>query len=133
MNNLNNELEEVTTTSSPVDDIASNISSPSVRPWVRFWVRYIDFFVFNTIFAILWLIIDEKNYSQLSNLMFTVISMFLYIFVEGFSLWTWGTTIGKKLLKISIRNTDGSKLSGYQGLKRSRLVWFRGMGLGVWD
>jgi hypothetical protein len=55
----------------------------------------------------------------------------LFLFVEGFFLWTWGTTLGKKLLKISIRNTDGSKLSGYQGLKRSRLVWLRGMGVGV--
>jgi hypothetical protein len=131
MNNLMNEVEEVIMTSSPIEDIAITIPSPPVRPWVRYWARYLDTFLFTTLLATLWIIIDEKSYDQTSSLIFAVISTFLYIFVEGFFLWTWGTSIGKVFMKISLRNTDGSKLSGYQALKRSRLVWLRGMGIGV--
>jgi hypothetical protein len=101
MSNLMNEVEEVITTSSPNEDIAITIPSPPVRPWVRYWARYLDTFLFTTLLATLWLIIDEKSYDQTSSLIFAVISTFLYIFVEGFFLWTWGTTIGKVFMKIS--------------------------------
>jgi uncharacterized RDD family membrane protein YckC len=126
MNNFMNQDEVIPTTTSPDE------ASPSpARPWLRFWARNFDILLFNTVLSIVWLTIDEQSYYEMSNLLFAVISIFLYIFVEAFFLSTWGTTLGKKITKTTIKNNNGSQLSGYQSLKRSRLVWLRGMGLGI--
>ena len=43
----------------------------------------------------------------------------------------WGTTPGKALLKIRLRNSDGSKLSYTDALSRSFDVFFKGVGIGI--
>jgi hypothetical protein len=52
-----------------------------------------------------------------------------WILMEAFCLSTFGTTLGKWLLKVHIRNADGSRLSFKQGCVRGCKIWFRGMGL----
>jgi hypothetical protein len=46
-------------------------------------------------------------------------------------LSSWGTTPGKAILNIRIRESDGAKLSFNSAVQRSAQVWLRGLGLGI--
>jgi hypothetical protein len=71
-----------------------------------------------------WLIPFE-NY--LSNI---VICLFLWTFVESFFIAKWGKTLGKWLFKIEVINPTG-KITFSKALKRSLMVYFQGMALGI--
>jgi hypothetical protein len=58
-------------------------------------------------------------------------SLFFWVVVESILLSTWGTTPGKLLLGITVREIDGSKLNFSRALNRSASVWFYGMGCGI--
>jgi len=101
-----------------------------VRPWVRFWARYFDYYLFFFfLFFPVYVVIDP---SALGRYEFCVVFVvFFWAFVEAFLLSTWGTTPGKWLLKTTLRDSEGKKLTFFRALKRSFSVWWRGMGIGV--
>lgn len=94
-----------------------------VNPWLRFCARTFDYCLLAFIFVYLLSNTITKN-----KLPFTILMMFIWIFVETILLSTWGTTLGKWLFNIHVLNNEGRKPSFSQALKRSILVWFRGMG-----
>lgn len=54
---------------------------------------------------------------------------FVWVLVEAQLLATWGTTPGKWLLKIKVRDADNNKLSLKTSLTRGFLVWSVGMAM----
>lgn len=100
-------------------------------PWRRFWARNFDFLLHAIIVAIVWSLIDYESILAINDNLLGFILMVIWIFLDGIYMTYFGTTIGKKILKIKISLQDGSKLSKYIAFKRSRLVWLRGMGLGI--
>jgi hypothetical protein len=57
--------------------------------------------------------------------------LFAWIFQESILLANCGTTPGKWLFKIKVRNGKGQKLTFSEALNRSFSVWLKGMGAGV--
>ena len=123
------------------DDCAS-----TPRQWVRCWARMIDCLLFflciglaTGYIELLVDLVDPDTTGKFTALLdgffdsrfATIISLFLWIFVEAALLATWGTTPGKYLLRTKVRDADMKKLSFSQALKRSFLVWWLGMGAGV--
>ncbi len=111
-------------------------SGPQFRPWVRWAARYIDVFLFGFIIQI----IPDLIYPSFFNLLdknksldngFDILRVLAYVFVEPIMLCTWGTTPGKAIFKIRLRQKNGEKLSYSQGLSRSCSVFTRGLGLGI--
>lgn len=119
-----------------------------VRPWVRGAARLIDFwFVYYTFCFLAGVIgcvvcylfgiplsrpinnISNIENSQISPL--GALSLFIWVFVESLLLSTWGTTPGKWLLKINLRDSAGKKLTFKNALSRSFSVWWRGIGIGL--
>ncbi|HEV2613313.1 MAG TPA: RDD family protein [Gammaproteobacteria bacterium] len=113
----------------------------NVRPWVRFWARLLDISIYSTIltfifpdlanFTVIW---GENVPPQWMNLLhqlaaWGLVSLAAYIIFEGILLSTMGTTIGKWVFKISIKDTQGKKLSFRVALERTFLVYFRGFAL----
>lgn len=105
-----------------------------IRPWVRFWARHCDYIIFFLFFGIvgfltmpsvMYAITSKKNEAK-----FTLISLFIFIFVEAGLLSTWGYTPGKWLLGISVRDKNGNKLNYNEAFSRAIRVWWRGMGIG---
>lgn len=104
-----------------------------IRPWVRFWARMIDYnclgIVYGTIF--------NRYYMYVSLIFFpffTVIFIpMLWMPIEAILLWTIGTTPGKWLLKVRVRNNRRKRkdLTFQQACRRSITVWFFGMGCGI--
>lgn len=104
-----------------------------VRPWVRFWARMIDY---NCI-ALVYATIFDTYYRYGSLIFFPFFTIafipMLWIPIETILLWTIGTTPGKWLLEIKVRNKRRKKrhLSFEQACIRSITVWFLGMGCGI--
>jgi hypothetical protein len=105
-------------------------SGSQIRPWVRYWARTFDYLTFCMLVGvaavIIWPEIEEMNDTLLG-----VLLLVLYNFVEPLMLSTIGTTPFKALLRIRVRNNDGSKPSYFNALSRTFSVWIRGQGLGI--
>ena len=95
-----------------------------VRPWIRYWARYFDVFIFAFIFAFICVFI-APSVLKVPEIIFTMISYFLWMFIESVFLATWGTTFGKWLLNIKISTKDG-KPDFASALNRSFSVWLKG-------
>ncbi len=106
------------------------ISGLQIRPWVRYWARLIDLFLFNLLSSFV-LGILYPSALKINSMLVTIILMFVYVFVEPIMLTSWGTTLGKALLRVKIRKSNGSKPTYAEALVRSVSVWVRGLGLGI--
>lgn len=105
-------------------------SYPNVRPWVRLIARSIDVYVFSAVFVIFWVALSPSSFPK-SDIWLGMIALFAWIFVEPVFLSLWGTTFGKWLLKVKIRDHEDKKLTFLVAIKRSFLVWLYGLGLGI--
>ena len=105
-------------------------SGPQVRPWVRYWARTFDFLLFALIFGgmatLIW-----PEFLEMNDTLVGVVLLLAYNFVEPVLLAAVGTTPFKALLRVRLRNNDGTKLNYHQALRRTFSVWLRGQGLGV--
>ena len=112
------------------------VNKPSTHPWKRFFARHIDLtiasFIFGIFFGIflklLFPAFSIVSHARTFGLISSIIAVFLWVFIEAFFLSTWGTTFGKWFLNIRIQHNEGKKLGFSHALKRSFLVWYRGMG-----
>ena len=99
------------------------------RPWVRFWARMIDYSLVFLLISIILLVlhvnwIPMRPYLGMGGI-------FLFMFIEPFLLSTWGSTPGKWVLKVTVRDESHRKLTYSRGLRRSFSLWWRGMGAGI--
>ncbi len=102
-----------------------------IRPGVRLWARLIDYILFEVIvFESASLAADIKiDFSK--GLLLYITAIFLWVFVEAFLLSILGTTPGKWLLGVSVREEYGNKPALPKALKRSLLVWLYGIQAGI--
>ena len=100
-----------------------------IKPGVRFFARYIDYMLFSFLFILLLsYFIPAFDFDEV---IFGILSLFIWVFVETLLLITWGTTPGKWLLNIKIKTNDNKKPSLGLVFKRSIKVWFFGLGIGL--
>lgn len=105
-------------------------SGPQSRPWVRYWARTFDTLLF-AMFAGFVLEFTFPQALEAPDLLFGIVTSAVYTMVEPLWFVVLGTTPMKALLKVRVRNTDGSRLSYARALRRTASVWLRGEGLGV--
>lgn len=105
----------------------NSIDSNNVRPWVRYWARYIDMYLI--IMLVLTLQLSIFPTKQLDEKIAAIGVYFIWILFEAQLMSTWGTTPGKWLLRINVRDLEGNKLTLKNALIRSFLVWFVGLGM----
>ena len=98
------------------------------RPGIRFLARFFDLVLFsNCIFLIVALAVPSLLPPNANTR--AALFAFLWCFVEAALLSTWGVTPGKALLKVYVRNADGSQLSYADGVSRALDVWIRGLAM----
>jgi len=105
-------------------------SGDQIRPWVRYWARMLDFSLFCLLASIVLAFVYAPAL-DMPDALFGIVLLFAYVFVEPAMLAGWGTTPGKALLKVRLRNSDGTKLSYADALRRAFQVCVRGEGLGI--
>jgi uncharacterized RDD family membrane protein YckC len=100
-----------------------------VRPWVRFWARMFDLLFFSVITSFISFIFLPILYNM-SEIYFSMLILFVWVFVESILLSTWGTTPGKLFLKIRLKTSEGKKPTFSTAIERSFSVWWSGLGIG---
>lgn len=100
------------------------------KPWLRFWARVLDYNIFSVMLVFI-LSYTSISMEIASYIALSLFSVFLWIFVEAAFISLYKTTPGKALLNIHVSDIQNKKLSYTSALKRSFLVWFRGMGMGI--
>ena len=99
------------------------------RPWVRFWARMIDY---SLLYLVLTLLSGALGFLFAPLYpFFGMLILFIWIFIETLFLISWGTTPGKWLLRVTVRDEHHQKLSFSDALNRSFSVWWLGMAAGL--
>jgi hypothetical protein len=108
-----------------------NKESMQVRPWVRYFARTIDYSCFAGIVYFSLMAISPQTFEIYKSVKYISLAAIVWIFIEAVLLSTVGTTLGKWVLRVSVRNNDGTKLKFSRSLLRSIFVWACGTGFGV--
>jgi hypothetical protein len=104
---------------------------PQIRPWVRYWARTLDFLIFCLVVGVAAAIVTPELLESTNDTLLTVVLLAVYNLYEPAWLAIFGATPFKALLRIRVKNQNGSKLSYGQALRRTMIVWFAGQGLGI--
>jgi hypothetical protein len=111
-----------------VDGPPFTIDVPIVRPWHRFFARWIDKMIILLV-CLLPVTNIEKLDENIARLLLAIPFFGGWMFIEALLLSTWGTTIGKYIFRISVRDVHGNKLSFKNAFIRCLNIWFYGEGL----
>lgn len=104
----------------------------NVRPWHRYWARMIDVFIFSVILDIALLyVFDLFGLNIVERIVLSICFLLAWLPVEAVLLSVLGTTAGKWLFNIQIRDEQGEKLSFRAAMNRGFKVFVRGMGGGI--
>lgn len=102
-----------------------------VIQWRRFWARHFDLLTHATLIGLLWALIDEESLMAIDDTVLSFLMLFVWTLLDGVYMTYFGTTLGKKLMGIRVLTLDGQRISRHDAFRRARLVWLRGMGLGL--
>ena len=109
-------------------------AGPQVRPWIRFWARALDYsfaqFAGTMSLGVL-AVFDSPVRLWASPAVFGLLFYVTWHFIEAVLLSTWGTTPGKWFFRVSVRTPDSRRPSLSAALKRSFLLWWRFIGVGI--
>lgn len=103
-------------------------------PWRRLFARLLDDFLYTTVWVLFGLLVIHKSPATDTGAAWTTlagfVSVLLMVLIEPLFLSTWGTTPGKWLLGLSVRNNTGQKLSYGEAFYRTvQALWY---GIGFW-
>jgi len=101
-----------------------------IRPWVRYLARITDIWIFSVLVGIM-AGIYAPSILKVPNIVLSMGILFAWVFQESILLANCGTTPGKWLFKINVRDSRGKKLSFSDALNRSFSVLLKGFGAGV--
>lgn len=134
MINNDGKMTELSTpsNSSETADLSNDYRELHVHPWTRFFAKYIDLITFSIVLEFfLIFFFPSILINDYANVTFGLLVLFLWIFVEPILLTIFGTTLGKFILRITVRDTKGNKLKIHQALSRSSIIWIVGFGFGL--
>jgi uncharacterized RDD family membrane protein YckC len=110
-----------------------DVDVPEVHPWIRLFARTLDGIIASIVILGLWVLISPDSYIKwaYSYGRYISITLIIWTFVEALLLSTWGTTPGKWLLRVKVRDLNGKKLTYIPALYRALSVWGLGEGCGI--
>ena len=113
----------------PKEDTYHKVTSP----WRRFFARHFDLFLYTTLWSLLGiLLLGLSPTSETGSAWFSaggIVSVVMMVLLEPLLLATWGTTPGKWLLGLHVRNNTGQKLSYGEGSYRTLQALWYGAGM----
>jgi uncharacterized RDD family membrane protein YckC len=120
----------------------SSCTDTKPHPWRRYFARLIDgmvngIFILSVLLIILYAINPiqgEKTSNYLATInpvVDSILTLFLAIWLNAALLGIVGTTLGKLIMGVQVRNMDGTKIGNTKALKRELIVWFKGLALGI--
>ena len=123
-----------------VDPAEQDSIAAAPYPWRRFFARALDW----SLAAVLWTAFrlllfrwdwagwgPEALYGYADAASLWLGGWLFLLLLEPILLCTWGYTPGKCLLRLKVRQVDGSKLTWWSALRRTLHLFLRGTGLGI--
>jgi len=107
-------------------DETAHVRAPQANPWLRFLARFFDYSLF---FTFLHIISSPISLPVLGR--FFPIEFMAWVPIETLLLASWGTTLGKWLLRLELKKKIGNRLSFRMAFRRSFSVYLRGIGMGI--
>ena len=124
-------LQSMDASAPPQEDAVPSLQAP----WQRFAARMFDLFFCHCLLLLtIPLFVHTSPVTQTgSGLVWLagVLDLGLMFFVEPLLLHWWGTTPGKRLMGLEIRDADGAKLSLAAAYSRTGWLLWYGLGLGA--
>ena len=114
----------------PVNWDGYEASGPQARPWVRYWARFLDTALAVLAFGLL-AGAAAPFLMDLPGLVLGMVMLGGTLLSEPMCFALFGTTPGKALLNVRVRNRDGTRLSFGRAFGRRLSVLIRGEGLGI--
>ncbi|MFO8005561.1 RDD family protein [Thioalkalivibrio sp.] len=103
-----------------------------VHPWIRFWARSFDLLLVAIPVAVAWWFwFPPAEITWFEVMLFGMAVLFFDLLIEPVLISRLATTPGKWVFSIRVINPDGSLLSFEQALRRSDMVWAKGLGAGT--
>jgi hypothetical protein len=110
-------------------------AAKTFHPWRRYFARMLDVFLVGCLYGLIVSIyVDpDSGFGRLlqNTEVVSVLATLLLLPLEGLMLEVFGTTPGKALYGIAVRQTTGEPLQLGQAFWRAFAVWFRGMAMGL--
>lgn len=133
LNTYNTHGNEQTSNDEPINKEHVDMLNP--RPWPRYFARSIDMFIGALAVVYVWNYINAGSYDAVfGNVSEYISGSVLYgiwLFVEALIISLTATTPGKWLFNIYVLDKYGNRLNYKTSLRRSFLVFYRGLGLGI--
>ncbi len=105
-------------------DVQQDVQPKLHAPWRRFFARMIDLLLYDLTWMV---ILTSAGLCAAGNRGVTLLNDFLalltMLLLEPLLLQKTGTTLGKWLLGLSVRNLSGAKLRYSEGLDRTARLW----------
>jgi len=116
--------------------VCPEVIEPPKHPWRRYFARVVDSILLIVIPKLLLGLIMVSAYHlvtgtdkmgvlnvKLLEAILRLIVLIPALFMETFLLQFWGTTVGKRLFGLKVRNAKGQKLSFGEALKRTACLY----------
>jgi len=100
-----------------------------IRIWPRVLARLVDSIIFFLAIILFFSALAPQVLMGLGQFAYLIVVALAFVLEAGL-LCSFGTTPGKAMMGITIRSEQGTILSFGAALRRSLLVWLRGVGLG---
>ncbi len=100
-------------------------------PWRRFFARMLDFEIYQVIYLLFLWTAQIKYEGTMLEIFGEITQLGLTILVEPILLCIWGTTPGKAIFGLEIRDFQGNKLCYKDAVDRTAYVITKGMGVQI--
>ena len=98
--------------------------------WRRFGARWFDYLAYMSVIFSVVLLFDLDLAGMRQSLLYPIVIVLPWIFIESALLHFWGTTPGKWLSGLQVRGPNQSKLTAGGAMLRTIRVMILGMGFG---
>ncbi len=106
-------------------------SASNFFPWRRYFARTLDLSIYNMAFVSFYMLAFNTDLTGINTVFATIVSLVLMVIIEPLLISKFGTTIGKFVFGIYIRDKD-EKLPTYsQAFQRTCQAMIFGMGLQI--
>ena len=114
----------------------NTVNDLNKQAWMRYMARTIDVTIGSLLIGLsvgflLAIIFSSNDILSTPEILLSMLVVAIYLLIEAWIISTYKTTLGKKLLGITVTDKNGGKLKYSTSVKRDFYMWLAGLGLSL--